>query len=398
MSEIQGMGSWYCELFMADAKQILVVDDHFEMLEFLRSMLELSNQDCEVRAVPSAEEGLLELTRTQFDLVISDVRLPGMSGFDLVRRIRRMGRETPVIMITAYSSDQGRQEAKELNVLRYFQKPLDTDDVLTAVHTALHGESTIQISAGNETSANAISANVVQRLDALRTDTGSVQLMLATKDGDLLYETGSHRVDLPPLAKIIARNISDSFMLADMLGTKEPFSLQYHAGEQIELYCANVGESHFLTLFFDTTARRGRIGTVWVFTQRAISDLQVMLAIETPIETEDIEDVVAPLPKATPIVPEKKKVKQPVVEPVPVPKIEAPPPLPTLQLDQIEASESELAALFSSDADEVDLDSFWDDAMTIDEPTPTTSGLTLEEAKRKGLFNNEIKDESDSKE
>lgn len=44
---------------MAEAKHILVVDDHFEMLEFLRSMLEMSNQDYEVLAVPSAEEGFL---------------------------------------------------------------------------------------------------------------------------------------------------------------------------------------------------------------------------------------------------------------------------------------------------------------------------------------------------
>src|SRR5690606_36923884 len=126
---------------MADAKQILVVDDHFEMLEFLRSMLELSNQDCEVLAVPSAEEGLLELRRAQFDLLITDVRLPGMSGFDLVRRVKALGRDIPVIMITAYSSNQGRKEAADLGVYRYFQKPLDTDSVLTAVHTALHGES-----------------------------------------------------------------------------------------------------------------------------------------------------------------------------------------------------------------------------------------------------------------
>ena len=65
---------------MADVKQILVVDDHFEMLEFLRSMLELSNEAYEVRAVPSAEEGILEMTRAKFDLVITDVRLPGISG------------------------------------------------------------------------------------------------------------------------------------------------------------------------------------------------------------------------------------------------------------------------------------------------------------------------------
>ncbi|MFQ5435503.1 MAG: hypothetical protein ACE5FD_11560, partial [Anaerolineae bacterium] len=53
---------------MADVKKILVVDDHFEMLELLRSMLESSDQDYEVLAVPSAEEGLLELRRTNFDL------------------------------------------------------------------------------------------------------------------------------------------------------------------------------------------------------------------------------------------------------------------------------------------------------------------------------------------
>jgi CheY-like chemotaxis protein len=87
---------------MADVKQILVVDDHFEVLEFLRSMLQVSNEDHQVLAVPSAEEALLELRLTKFDLLISDVRLPGMSGFDLVRRARRTRPEIPVVMIKAY--------------------------------------------------------------------------------------------------------------------------------------------------------------------------------------------------------------------------------------------------------------------------------------------------------
>ena len=121
---------------MADVKQILVVDDHFEMLELLRSMLEVSGHEFEVLAVPSAEEGMLELLRTNFDLVITDVRLPGMSGFDFVRRIRRRHSDMPVIMITAYSSPQGQTEANELGVYRYFRKPLDTDGMLTAVRTA----------------------------------------------------------------------------------------------------------------------------------------------------------------------------------------------------------------------------------------------------------------------
>jgi two-component system, NtrC family, response regulator PilR len=125
---------------MANVKQILLVDDHFEMLEFLRSMLELSGQDYEVLAVPSAEEGLLELHRTKFDLLITDVRLPGMSGFDLVRRVRQLRPNVAIIMITAYSTPQGRKEAEALKVYRYFTKPLDTDAVLAAVYAALYGE------------------------------------------------------------------------------------------------------------------------------------------------------------------------------------------------------------------------------------------------------------------
>jgi DNA-binding response OmpR family regulator len=122
---------------MTTSKQILVVDDHFEMLEFLRSMLTIAYPDCRVVSAPSAEEGFLELRRTPFDLLITDVRLPGISGFELVRRVRQVRPETPIIMITAYSSPQGKEEAEQLGVFRYFQKPLNTDALLAAVKTAL---------------------------------------------------------------------------------------------------------------------------------------------------------------------------------------------------------------------------------------------------------------------
>ncbi|KAA3657537.1 MAG: response regulator, partial [Chloroflexi bacterium] len=277
---------------MAEAKHILVVDDHFEMLEFLRSMLEMSNQDYEVLAVPSAEEGLFELQRAQFDLIITDVRLPGMSGFDLVRRLQRLGHKSPIIMITAYSSTQGQKEAEELGVYRYFKKPLDTDDVLTAVHNALHGESVAQIpQVSLEQSVVPDASSAVQkRLETLRADTGAVLLMLASIQGNIIYADGELRqVELPGLAEIIARNIKDSFLLAEKLDSKEPFSLQYHAGSRIELYCANVGKDHFLTLFFETNLRRGRIGTIWLFTQRAINDLLQLLVARH-------EDKAAPVP------------------------------------------------------------------------------------------------------
>lgn len=383
---------------MTDVKQILVVDDHFEMLEFLRSMLELSNQDYEVLAVPSAEEGLLEAQRAQFDLVITDVRLPGMSGFDLVRRLQKLGRSTPVIMITAYSSQEGRKEAEELGVYRYFKKPLDTDDVLTAVHTALHGAPvTLPQLEEAATSVGRISSRIQKRLETLRTDTGAMQLLLATVSGDILYTAGkSRQLDLANLSRIIARTVQDGFLLAERLDSANPFTLQYHAGEKVELYCANIGHDYFLTIFFDAASRRGRIGTIWVFTQRAIRELETMLPA----------DVVEALPvgEETAVSPESPPLPQTNPDPVETPasteqlavEEEA---LPGVEFSPIEVEESELVELLASAPGTVetslpvDLDAFWDNALTQEEAQDISRGLTLEEARRRGLFTTDLDEE-----
>ena len=371
---------------MADAKQILVVDDHFEMLEFLRSMLELSNQDCEVLAVPSAEEGLLELRRSQFDLLITDVRLPGMSGFDLVRRLKALGRDVPVIMITAYSSSQGKKEANELGVYRYFQKPLDTDSVLTAVHTALHGESVTLPETGplvTKTAATAVSDDLQRRLDALRVDTGAVHLTLATAVGEMLFSAGDGRqFDLPKLMGIVADNLSKSFLLADELGATEPFTLQYHMGGEFEFYCANVGSHHFLTLFFDMAARRGRIGTIWVFTQRAIKDLRKMLP---SLDAKPLAAIPA-TQAAKPIV---KEVVETAVTPPPVtmsePEPETAPPADYLDIEPDELMDL-LAGAESPTDENADLDAFWDTSGGEDSGE-SARGISLEEALQRGLIN-----------
>ncbi|MCP5095637.1 MAG: response regulator [Chloroflexi bacterium] len=395
---------------MADVKQILVVDDHFEMLEFLRSMLEVSNQDYEVLAVPSAEEGLFELQRSQFDLIITDVRLPGMSGFDLVRRVQTLDHGTPIIMITAYSSTQGQKEADSLGVYRYFKKPLDTDDMLTAVHAALHGES-VELVVESKLDANstiAITGNIEKRLETLRADTGAMCLTLTTVAGDVVFTGGrTHRLDIPSLAEIVARNIRDSYLLAETMGSKSPFTLQYHAGESIELYCANVGRQYFLTMFFETASRRGRIGTIWVFTQRAIKELVTLLQVDKGIGSGDsvtkeskgdtvqsflndtFDSMLETAVEQVPSTDEKPSMiaKSPIQEPVP--EIVEEPPAPRIELEPLAVDDDELLALLGDPkvkSDEsVDLDAFWDDAAEQDNED-LVRGLTLEEAQKQGLF------------
>ncbi|MBK8987559.1 MAG: response regulator [Chloroflexi bacterium] len=374
---------------MADVKKVLVVDDHFEMLELLRSLLELSGEACEVLAVPSAEEGLLELRRTPFDLVITDVRLPGMSGFDLVRRIQKLNRDIPVIMITAYSSSEGQKEAHSLGVLRYFSKPLDTDAVLLAVHLALYGEPVTPpptaARANERPGRTAVSDSVSKRLQTLRADTGATGLLLATTDGRIVFESATNRrLDFDKLALALGQTIKQSFALSQHLDGEMPHTIQYYAGETIELYCANVGLEYFLAIFFDVQLRRGRIGTIWVFTQRAIKDLVDLLASGGAAPAASAAAAAVALTAAPPTV----KPTQPT-KTAPPPKKQEPPPA-LVQNDEIVAmmqamldaqadaeqdtavntqhlilDTSELENLFGEDPpadhEAADLDAFWDD-------------------------------------
>ena len=404
---------------MAEAKQILVIDDHFEMLEFLRSMLDVSGEDYEVLAVPSAEEGLLELRRAHFDLLISDVRLPGMSGFELLRRMRKLGRDIPAIMITAYASPQGEKEAEELGVYRYFKKPLDTDSMLTAVHQALYGEDVPMENTAVATPEAGIvdidlSDEVRKRLDMLRADTGATDLILTTRGGQILHNIGDNQgLNMERLAAILTRTIADSFLLADELKAKKPFTLQYHTGGHTELYCANIGNSYYLTIFFDARSRRGRIGTIWVFAQRAINDLMSMLpdlpsgvatAPPPPVSVAPREQPQPPAISPTRIKGDRKK-REPIPKRQPR-KIEEEKVVPdwaleipdepepeekVVEADYIDIDPDELAKLLSEGElpvdDAGDLESFWDDAMdeTLDEES-ASKGMSFEEAMQQGLI------------
>ena len=389
---------------MTDVKQILVVDDHFEMLEFLRSMLETSNHDYQVLGVPSAEEGFFELRRTPFDLVITDVRLPGMSGFELVRRVKAIRPDIPIVMITAYSSTQGKREAESLGVYRYFQKPLDTGTLLAAVHTALYGEQEfaeeeVEPATATDRSAVTVAAEnqVRARLNSLRSDTGAAQVVLADAAGKVIYTIGADSgFDPVRLAQIMARTLENSLLLADELQSMEPLMIQYQSGEQADLYSANIGRDYFVMLCFTRQARRGRIGTIWIFAQRAVSDLRDLLR-ELPeagaLGTGPLEPAGSEIARTAGEVKEEEEAAsvqaQTEAEAAPAEEVaEATGEESPAEALLAEIDGSELAHLLENgevEADGVDLDAFWEAAMSEEDVLPS-GGLSLQEARERGLI------------
>lgn len=401
---------------MEEVKQILVVDDYFQMLEFLRSVLEFSHHEYQVLAVPSAEEGVLELRRTKFDLVITDVRLPGMSGFDMVRKIKQLNRDIPIIMITAYSTEQGRKEAEELGVKRYFKKPLDPDELLATVHAILYGSEETAEEDISQGEGFSLPLEVRRRLETLRSDTGARYIMLSDSVGQILDDGGGgEALDLATLADGIADSMRTSFLLAEQLDSKEPFTIQYQSGDTFDLYFANVGRDYIVSIFFDAQARRGRLGTVWVFAQRAISDLRELLADREPVKLETAETVQpAPPAKVERMdVVTKEEVPETAVEEElnqpPVTKFEETAEAAAEEKDPEDTQEiippslddiREFLGLETAQEPEyVDLDSFWDDALQESgKGAAGSSGMSLEEARKQGLIPSEFDSPGQSKE
>jgi DNA-binding NtrC family response regulator len=110
---------------------VLVVDDEKNMRLSLQTVLK--GEDYAARAVESAEEALTLLAREEFFMVITDARLGGMSGYELLPRIHNQWPDLPVLMLTAYATPKLAVEAIKAGAMDYLSKPFAPEELLHAV-------------------------------------------------------------------------------------------------------------------------------------------------------------------------------------------------------------------------------------------------------------------------
>ena len=116
-------------------ERILIVDDSANTLEVLRR--NLAAEGYQVFTAPGAAEAIEILGTTQLDLVITDLKMPKVSGLDLVRHIRENFKDTEVMMITGYPSVEGAVEAVKTGAEEFLPKPFTDTELLSAVQRVL---------------------------------------------------------------------------------------------------------------------------------------------------------------------------------------------------------------------------------------------------------------------
>jgi two-component system response regulator HydG len=115
--------------------QILVVDDAKDTLEVIQR--NLKSKDYSVLTATSAPEAVTILESAKIDLVITDLKMPKVDGFDLIQHIRNNYKDTEVMMITGYPSIEGAVKAVKLGADEYLAKPFTDTELFAAVHRSL---------------------------------------------------------------------------------------------------------------------------------------------------------------------------------------------------------------------------------------------------------------------
>jgi two-component system, OmpR family, KDP operon response regulator KdpE len=119
----------------ADQLRVLAVDDEAAVLRTIE--MSLVADGCQVATASSAEQALSILETDRFDVVLLDIMMPEMSGFDLVEKLREAGAQIPIILITALDKETDKVRGLDLGADDYLVKPFNPDELSARIGAVL---------------------------------------------------------------------------------------------------------------------------------------------------------------------------------------------------------------------------------------------------------------------
>jgi len=112
--------------------KVLLVDDEKEFVESLSERLELRNLEAEIAY--DGEQALAAIKGGKHDVMVLDLRMPGIDGIEVLRRVKKTNPDVQVVILTGHGTDKEEAEAKKLGAFAYLKKPVDIDHLIGTLH------------------------------------------------------------------------------------------------------------------------------------------------------------------------------------------------------------------------------------------------------------------------
>jgi YesN/AraC family two-component response regulator len=126
---------------MAGSKRILIVDDEARVLLVLSTALKVLDNEFEVATARNGREAITKIEKGEFDLIITDIKMPGIDGVQLTERIRSIDPDAIVVWITGYGCFNIDAASTRLDVFRCLNKPVKIGQIRQVASEALQAHS-----------------------------------------------------------------------------------------------------------------------------------------------------------------------------------------------------------------------------------------------------------------
>lgn len=169
-------------------KKVLIVDDEEDMIWSLQQNINNELLQVEIFTAPSGEEALPILNANHIDLVLSDIRMPGMSGLDLLLEIKNRWPYTQVIIMTAFPSNEFKKEALLRGSLHFIEKPFDIKELRDLIRHTLREENVFRGTVAGVGLSDVIQINSLSRsTSVLRVKEGENQGIIYFQEGQVVH-------------------------------------------------------------------------------------------------------------------------------------------------------------------------------------------------------------------
>ncbi|HJS17950.1 MAG TPA: response regulator, partial [Anaerolineales bacterium] len=325
---------------------ILIVDDQRDIVRLLHSTLQSLGHGLELVDAPSGEEALLEASRRRVDLLITDYLLPGISGVELLRKIRVRNPELKTIFISGMAERKARNEMRDAGAAAIFDKPIPMADFLDAVERSLGLVRTI-FPPESSREAEAHRQSLSELLSGFRQKINADAVFLISERGRVLARAGDlydSSMEVSLLSALMAI-YSASLKVSRFIRQDNPDNYHVFRGGDHDLILIPVDISHALLLAGSDLARSDRI----------LKTVEEMLSVRGNVENILQSLGVAPAPVTEAIVPEADAMPPP---------FESQEPEPEVDLDALFKTASKKSKV-------KDVDAFWDEAVEKSQNLPT---------------------------
>jgi len=123
-------------------KKVLIIDDEKNIRMTIKSCLDESTYQVDVAV--NGEEGYTKLKNETYDLALLDIKMPGISGLELLKKMRDNQIKTDVVMMTAYGTIERAVEAMKLGAIDFMSKPFTPDEIRKVVETVIHRRTLVE--------------------------------------------------------------------------------------------------------------------------------------------------------------------------------------------------------------------------------------------------------------